>query len=173
MSRDLQLEDIRKLLDRIMDPEIPVISIVELGIIRNVELSDGEVLVEVTPTYSGCPAMEVIERDISGSLSAAGFSKVKVRKKYSPAWTSDWISQEGRRKLKEFGVAPPGKAHSNQDLISIGLSARSDLEDSMAVECPYCESDKTELRSAFGSTACKSLFYCRGCEQPFEAFKAI
>ena len=154
-------------LDGVMDPEVPVLSVRELGIVRDVLVDDrGGVTVVVTPTYSGCPAIQVIERDIVDALTAAGHSNVRVRTAYAPAWTTDWIAPDARAKLKAYGIAPPGRATPSGDLVQL-MRARP------AEQCPYCESYETELRSEFGSTACKSVCWCRSCRQPFEAFKTI
>ena len=151
-----------------MDPEVPVLSVRELGIVRDVTIDEsGSVCVTVTPTYSGCPAIRVIEQDIVSALEAAGIAEVQVATTYSPAWTSDWLPVEARAKLKAYGIAPPGRAASSEgDLVQL-MRARP------SAECPYCASRETEVRSEFGSTACKSVCWCRACGQPFEEFKAI
>lgn len=149
----------------VMDPEVPVLSVVELGIVRDVEVDEAHVTVTVTPTYSGCPAMRTIEQDIEQALLARGAGAVTVQVTYTPAWTTDWIPAEGREKLRAYGIAPPGPA-DHDALVSIGRR-RS------AVRCPYCGSVETDLRSEFGSTACKAIHVCRSCRQPFEEFKAI
>ena len=154
-------------LNEVMDPEVPVLSVVELGIVRDVDVANDRVTVTVTPTYSGCPAMAVIERDIVDALRAHGVKRVDIRTTYSPAWTTDWISAEAREKLRAYGIAPPGPSDRDAPLpIAIGRRRP-------AVRCPYCGSAETELRSEFGSTACKAIHVCRGCQQPFEEFKAI
>jgi ring-1,2-phenylacetyl-CoA epoxidase subunit PaaD len=159
-------EQVLEVLDRVMDPEVPVLTVRELGIVRDVEIGDtGDVTVVVTPTYSGCPAIQVIENDIVTALHDAGVRDVAVRTVYAPAWTSDWIPEQARAKLKAYGIAPPNRA-SDGGLVQL-LRARP------AVQCPYCDSYDTEVRSEFGSTACKSVCYCRSCQQPFEEFKAI
>jgi ring-1,2-phenylacetyl-CoA epoxidase subunit PaaD len=153
-------------LDGVMDPEVPVLSVRELGIVRDLEVDDlGAVTVTVTPTYSGCPAIQVIEHDIVAALHEHGVSAVTVRTSYAPAWTTDWIAPAARAKLKAYGIAPPGRAESG-GLVQL-LRVRP------AVQCPYCDSYATELRSEFGSTACKSVNWCRDCRQPFEEFKPI
>ena len=152
-------------LESVMDPEVPVLSVMELGIVRDVE-DDGERLtVVVTPTYSGCPAMRTIEEEIVGALEAAGFAEPRVRTVYSPAWTSDWIAPGAREKLRAYGIAPPVRGESDE-LVPL-------LRRAPAVECPYCGSSRTEMRSEFGSTACKATLFCNACRQPFEQFKAI
>jgi ring-1,2-phenylacetyl-CoA epoxidase subunit PaaD len=151
-------------LDGVMDPEVPVLSVVELGIVRDVEVDGGAVTVVVTPTYSGCPAMQVIEDDIVSALGAAGIADVRVRTVFTPAWTTDWIPFAAREKLLAYGIAPPG--HS-------GVHAPVQLRRREKVCCPFCGSDATSPRSEFGSTACKALHFCNACTQPFEEFKAI
>jgi ring-1,2-phenylacetyl-CoA epoxidase subunit PaaD len=159
-------DEILAILDTVMDPEVPVLSVRELGIVRDVDVSaDGVVTVTVTPTYSGCPAIRVIEQDITSAIQIAGVARVEVRTALSPPWTTDWIAPAARAKLKAYGIAPPGPAASG-DLVQL-LRHRS------ATQCPYCDSFDTELRSEFGSTACKSVCWCRACRQPFEEFKAI
>jgi ring-1,2-phenylacetyl-CoA epoxidase subunit PaaD len=159
-------EEILAILDVVMDPEVPVLSVRELGIVRDVDVDDaGTVTVTVTPTYSGCPAIRVIEEDITSAIRAAGFAVVEVRTALAPAWTTDWIAPDARAKLKAYGIAPPGRTESS-DLVQL-------LRHRPATQCPYCDSYDTELRSEFGSTACKSVCWCRSCRQPFEEFKAI
>jgi len=155
-------------LGRVMDPEVPAISVVELGIVRDIELDDaGIVTVVVTPTYSGCPAMRVIEHDIVSALAGAGWPQARVRTVYSPAWTTDWIGEDARRKLREYGIAPPpDHSASTDELVPLRRNAPT-------VACPFCGSSATTMRSEFGSTACKALMYCEHCRQPFELFKAI
>ena len=144
-------------LETVMDPEVPALSVVDLGIVRDVDVTeDGTVTVSITPTYSGCPAMHVIEDDIVSALHDAGWPNVNVRAVYSPAWTTDWISPEARQKLEAYGIAAP---------TLVPLQRR--------VACPFCASRDTVMRSEFGPTACKSLMFCNGCQQPFELFKAI
>jgi ring-1,2-phenylacetyl-CoA epoxidase subunit PaaD len=158
-------ERLLAVLDTVMDPEVPVLSVVELGIIRDVEVRGDAVKVTVTPTYSGCPAMHVIERDIEAALRENGASTVEFTMRHSPAWTTDWMPALAREKLRAYGITPPGPAEPDAP-IAIGRRR-------LAVRCPYCGSAETELRSEFGSTACKAIHVCRACEQPFEEFKAI
>ena len=159
-------EQILAILDTVMDPEVPVLSVRDLGIVRSVDVSpSGAVTVMVTPTYSGCPAILVIERDIVSAIEAAGISPVQVQTTFSPPWTTDWILPEARARLKSYGIAPPGKAETH------GLVQLMRVRPS--TQCPMCDSLETEVRSEFGSTACKSLCWCRSCRQPFEEFKAI
>jgi ring-1,2-phenylacetyl-CoA epoxidase subunit PaaD len=155
------------ILDAVMDPEVPVLSVVELGIVRDVRVDEGgATTVVVTPTYSGCPAMHVIEADILRALHAAGVPSPRVETVYAPAWTTDWIAPPAREKLRAYGIAPPGPAPVNGDLITLTRRAET-------VRCPYCASTRTTLKSEFGSTACKSILYCDDCRQPFEQFKAL
>lgn len=161
----LSRERVLETLGEVMDPEVPVISVVELGIIRDVDVTPDRVEVTVTPTYSGCPAMKVIEDDIRAALVAAGAPEVTVRTVYAPAWTTDWIGAEAKEKLRRFGIAPPGPAPATE---LVTLERRQ-----APVVCPYCGSAKTRLQSEFGSTACKAIHVCEDCRQPFDEFKAI
>lgn len=161
-SRDAVFE----ILDTVKDPEVPVLSVVELGIVRDVEASDSGVVVTLTPTYSGCPAMHEIELDIRRALEEHGIGPVEIRTTYSPAWTTDWIGPEARAKLEAYGIAPPGRAEDTMELVSLRRRAET-------VPCPYCRSVNTVRKSAFGSTACKAIWFCQSCRQPFEEFKAI
>jgi ring-1,2-phenylacetyl-CoA epoxidase subunit PaaD len=144
----------------VVDPEIPVLTIADLGVLREVEIEGGRVEVAITPTYSGCPAMNMIAVEIALALEKAGFPKAKVRTVLSPAWTTDWMSQEGCRKLRDYGIAPPLAASSRRALFGV-----------QQVQCPQCGSDDTELLSEFGSTSCKALWRCRSCREPFDYFK--
>ena len=158
-------EALLAVLDTVMDPEVPVLSVVELGIVRDVSGGEESVTVTVTPTYSGCPAMRVIEQDIEAALRAHGVEQVDVKTSYSPAWTTDWISAEAREKLRAYGIAPPGAADHDAP-VAIGRRRP-------AVRCPYCNSVQTKMQSEFGATACKAIHVCEQCRQPFEEFKAI
>ena len=163
----LTRDDVFAVLDGVKDPEVPVLSVIELGVVRDVSVDErGAVTVSVTPTYSGCPAMQVIEEDILAALRDHGVEQAAVRTTFAPAWTTDWLTDEAKRKLESYGIAPPGPASATDDLVP--LRRRADV-----VRCPYCKSADTELRSEFGSTACKSIRYCNSCHQPFEQFKAI
>jgi ring-1,2-phenylacetyl-CoA epoxidase subunit PaaD len=147
------------------DPEIPVVTIEDLGILRDVTEDDmGRVHVQITPTYSGCPAMETIRQDVIDRLGLEGYRSVQVEFVLAPAWTTDWITPEGRRKLEEYGVAPPPTA---------GERRAGPLMLSLSVRCPQCGSPDTRESSRFGSTACKSLWVCRSCREPFDHFKAL
>ena len=144
----------------VVDPEIPVLTIADLGVLREVRIHDGRVEVAITPTYSGCPAMNMIALEIEVALERAGFHRPKVRTVLSPAWTTDWMSDDGRRKLREYGIAPP-----------IAGSGRRALFGEQQVACPQCGSQNTELLSEFGSTSCKALWRCKACREPFDYFK--
>jgi len=160
----LSLEkNIWKWLEKVPDPEIPVLSILDLGVVRSVKVNDEEILIEITSTYSGCPATDVFIADIKSELEKHNLTNVKVQMKYSPAWTTDWITDKGRVKLKEFGIAPP----VNEPDKSI-LFAKS-----FVVPCPKCDSDETHLVSQFGSTACKALYQCDSCQEPYDYFKCL
>lgn len=161
-------DEIFEILNEVKDPEVPVLSVVELGIVREVEMGEDGVTVRITPTYSGCPAMRVIEDEIRAALSAHGVPLVRLETVYSPAWTTDWLSAEAKRKLEEYGIAPPGLA-PHESLVSLTRASTPP----QAPRCPYCHSRATEMRSEFGSTACKAIGYCRECRQPFEIFKSI
>ena len=164
----LTREDVFAVLDGVKDPEVPALSVVELGVVRDVSVDEaGAVTVAVTPTYSGCPAMQVIEADIVAALRARGVPETRVRTAYAPAWTTDWKSDAAKAKLEAYGIAPPGPAPAADDDL-VPLRRRDAV-----VRCPYCKSDDTSLRSEFGSTACKSIRFCNSCRQPFEQFKAI
>jgi len=146
------------------DPEIPVLTLGDLGVIRDLRVTgDGTVEIDITPTYTGCPATAVIAADVQAALRRAGADQVSVRTVLSPPWTTDWLSQAGRSKLREYGIAPPGPAPRAAGLVRLTLSAR----------CPRCGSTDTREVSRFGSTPCKSLWTCRSCTEPFESFKAI
>lgn len=158
-------KNIRSLLERVTDPEIPVLSVEDLGIVRDVSVIIPQKKVEVfiTPTYSGCPAMDVISINIRLELLKAGYVEVLITKVLSPAWTTDWMSASGKQKLQAYGIAPPGKrksAHGEE------LFAQPE-----AVQCPHCRSYDTQRISEFGSTACKSLYRCNECSEPFDVFK--
>ena len=144
----------------VVDPEIPVLTIADLGVLRDVVVTDGRVEVAITPTYSGCPAMNMIALEIELALEREGFGRPKVRTVLSPAWTTDWMSDEGRRKLREYGIAPPQAG-----------SGRRALFGEQQVACPQCGSGNTELLSEFGSTSCKALWRCKSCREPFDYFK--
>jgi ring-1,2-phenylacetyl-CoA epoxidase subunit PaaD len=145
---------------RVVDPEIPVLTIADLGVLRDVRASEDCVEIDITPTYSGCPAMRMIELDLEAALRQAGIEKFRIVTVLSPAWTSDWLSAEAKRKLAAIGIAPP-----------VGETSRRALFGATAVSCPRCGSAETERLAAFGSTACKALYRCRSCGEPFDHFK--
>lgn len=149
-------------LSEVADPEIPVLTIADLGILRDVRIEDG-VIVELTPTYSGCPATEVIEQSVLAALQRQGVEDVRIERVLSPPWTTDWISDEGRDKLREYGIAPPAEGGTKREL----------LNGTRTVACPRCASTDTAVVSEFGSTACKASYKCNDCLEPFEYFKCI
>ena len=169
---DARVERAWGVLHEVLDPEVPAISVTELGIVREVLAHEDGLEVVVTPTYSGCPATEAIAQAIVEAVDAAGLGPARVTQRRAPAWTTDWITPEGREKLRAYGIAPPGACHTSQGLPAAGnvspirLMARN-------VACPRCGSAQTERLSAFGSTACKSLYRCVACREPFEHFKPI
>ena len=150
-------------LHEVVDPEIPVLSIMDMGIVRDVILHDEEVEVVITPTYTGCPAMDMISMQIRMYLASHGYPKNKVSMVLSPAWTTEWMSEEGKKKLKEFGIAPP---NPRKQVFDEKLFAEAE-----AVQCPHCDSWHTHRVSEFGSTACKALYQCDDCKEPFDHFK--
>jgi ring-1,2-phenylacetyl-CoA epoxidase subunit PaaD len=162
-AADDALARARAVLDTVTDPEIPVLSIGDLGMLRGVRLDGDTVRVTITPTYSGCPAMGIIELDIVTALASAGFDDVQIEHKLSPAWTTDWLTAAGRRKLTDYGIAPPVEASTSKRALFAEVS----------VACPRCKSANTERISEFGSTACKALYRCRACAEPFDYFKCI
>ena len=156
-------------LGTVLDPEVPALSVCDLGIVREI-LPQGEGLeIVLTPTYSGCPATEVIERSVLDALDAAGLGPARVTLRRAPAWTTDWISAEGKRKLHAYGIVPPGPA--SDAAVPIRFLAR--VSKPAALACPRCGSHDTERLAAFGSTACKATWRCRACQEPFEHFKPI
>lgn len=157
-------ENIYSLLNEIPDPEIPVISIVELGVIRDVNANGKDVTVKITPTYSGCPAMKQMEDDVRKKLLENGFEKVVIDTVYSPAWTTDWLSLEAKLKLQKYGIAPPEESTNDKSFLT---------GHPKAVTCPHCKSKNTILVSQFGSTACKALYKCNDCLEAFDYFKCI
>lgn len=155
-------QQIWSLLERVSDPEIPVLTVLDMGIIRDVRQENGGWHIDITPTYSGCPAMDMIAVEIKAVLQEAGIEQVNVHLVLSPAWTTDWLSEEGKRKLKAYGIAPPeGKTLDKSVLFG----------EPKKIECPHCGSRNTELLSQFGSTACKALYQCQDCKEPFDYFK--
>jgi ring-1,2-phenylacetyl-CoA epoxidase subunit PaaD len=155
-------KEIWQLLEEVKDPEVPVLSILDLGIVRSVKTNDDKIDIVITPTYSGCPALDAINMDIRLKLMEKGYRHVTIQQQLSPAWTTDWMSEEGKQKLKAFGIAPPNPRQQF-------CSAEMFLQE--AVQCPRCGSYHTEMISQFGSTACKALYRCLDCKEPFDYFK--
>jgi len=162
MTSTIQKEDIYNILEQVSDPEVPVLSIIDLGVVRDVIITEALLEIVITPTYTGCPAMDMIEVEIKAMLQEHGFEKVKVKTILSPAWTTDWLSEAGKQKLLDYGIAPPqGSTKSKRALFS----------EESGIICPQCKSTHTELISQFGSTACKAQYKCLDCEEPFDYFK--
>ena len=160
----LTQEQIWQALEAVADPEIPVLSVCELGIVRAVRVDQDTATVVITPTYSGCPATEAIEAAIRETLSQAGATQVQVERRLAPAWTTDWITPAAAAKLHEYGIAPPGQAKSEAQVVRFTVPAPA---------CPHCGSSRTQRLSQFGSTACKALYRCNDCAEPFDYFKPI
>ena len=158
---DKKRDEVYAILETVLDPEVPVINVVELGIVRKVYFENSTLIVDICPTYSGCPALDVIAIDIKVALDKAGFEDSKVQYILDKPWTTDWISESGKQKLKEYGIAPPQGSPDKNAL----------NPDEKIIPCPICDSRDTEMISAFGSTACKSLYRCKSCLEPFDYFK--
>lgn len=159
----LNEDQVWQLLDEVKDPEVPAISVVELGVVRKISWEGQRLVVDVTPTYSGCPATDLIEELIASALMQGGIPNPKINRVLTPAWTTDWITDIGREKLREFGIAPPQGSSSKMSL----------LGHDEQITCPHCGSSNTEQVSEFGSTACKALYRCTDCLEPFDYFKCI
>lgn len=164
MSAQWTQERIREILHQVKDPEIPVISLEELGVLRKIEVDEERITITITPTYSGCPAMTEMEQDIVKALKANGAKRVEVKTVLSPAWTTDWIPDSAKEKLREYGVHPPVEASMDKAAL---------LGKTRQLLCPLCKSNNTIMKSQFGSTACKALFQCQDCLEPFDYFKCI
>jgi len=162
MSPEILLQIIWNALNKVPDPEIPVVSLVEMGIVRDVRLFPNGVEITMTPTFSGCPALKVMADDIETKLREIGFAQVRINTTLSPPWTSDWITDAARAKLKAFGLAPPARHGGNIQVIFFD-----------PVACPYCDSPNTSIKNSFGSTLCRAIYYCHDCRQPFEQFKPL
>lgn len=158
-------DKIWQLLEGIPDPEIPVLSIHDLGIVRKIEELDDEIVVTITPTYTGCPAMNVFEDDIVTKLNENGYQKVRVKTTYDPPWTTDWLSEDAKKRLQEYGIAPPEQKTTDKNALLV--------DDRKSVTCPQCKSKNSKMISQFGSTACKALYQCNDCLEPFDYFKCI
>jgi ring-1,2-phenylacetyl-CoA epoxidase subunit PaaD len=158
----IALDSLWQALEDVKDPEIPVVSVVEMGIVRDISVEDEQVIVTITPTFSGCPALIAIQDGIKARLRQMGITQPEVRTVLSPPWTTEWISEAARAKLQAFGLAPP--PHHGGDFTLVLLDS---------VACPYCGSQDTSLRNSFGPTLCRAIFYCNHCQQPFEQFKPL
>ena len=158
----LTTEQIWEALNDVKDPEIPVVSVVEMGIVREVVVADGQVIVTMTPTFSGCPALHVMKADIESRVRQLGATMVEVKVTLTPRWTTDWITDEARIKLREFGLAPPPVHQGDVNVMFLDVAA-----------CPYCGSNDTTLKNTFGPTLCRMIYYCNACRQPFEQFKPV
>jgi ring-1,2-phenylacetyl-CoA epoxidase subunit PaaD len=159
-SKEETEKRIWQMLETVYDPEIPVLSVIDLGIVRDVKVDDEKIEIKITPTYSGCPAMDMISMNIRLALLKEGFSNVTISHQLSPAWTTDWMTESGKQKLKSYGIAPP-----------VGKSFDENYLQNVVVECPLCHSSNTKLISQFGSTSCKAHYQCLDCKEPFDYFK--
>jgi ring-1,2-phenylacetyl-CoA epoxidase subunit PaaD len=169
-KKTISIESIWETLETVTDPEVPVLSIIDLGIVRKVEVYDavqkppsGGLGVYITPTYTGCPAMDVIRMNIRMALLESGIADVEIKTVLSPAWTTEWMTEQGKQKLKAYGIAPP---NVKQQVCTPGL-----FQEEEAIQCPHCNSYNTQIISRFGSTACKALYKCKDCNEPFDYFK--
>ena len=160
---EISKKNIWQILETVVDPEVPVLTITDLGIVRDVRISGSEVEIVITPTYTGCPAMDMIAMNIRLALLENGYQNIKITSVLSPVWTTDWMTEDGKRKLKEYGIAPP---NPRQQVCNNDLFAAAE-----AVQCPHCNSYNTHRISEFGSTACKALYQCNDCKEPFDYFK--
>ncbi|MYU24137.1 1,2-phenylacetyl-CoA epoxidase subunit PaaD [Streptomyces sp. SID8352] len=167
VTAPLDVRRARRVAEGVPDPELPMLTLADLGVLRGVEMTaDGTVVASLTPTYSGCPAMAEMRADVAARLRGAGYPRVEIRTVLSPPWTSDWITEEGRRKLAEHGIAPPGAAPRGPVPLVLSPTRRT-------VPCPRCGSARTEETSRFAATACKALWRCLDCREPFEYLKEI
>ena len=155
-------EQVWQALEAVKDPEIPVVSVVEMGIVRQVNVDHDHVRVQMTPTFSGCPALQVMRDEIEAEVRRVGAAEVTVETILSPPWSTDWITEEARQKLRAFGLAPPPRHGGNLAVTFFEV-----------VACPYCDSNNTSVKNTFGSTLCRAIYYCNYCQQPFEQFKAL
>ena len=159
----IQNPKLTTILESVFDPEIPVLSIMDMGVVREIEIDGKNILIKITPTYSGCPAMDVIAMEIKIKLNQAGYNTA-VKNILAPAWTTDWITEKGRKALEEYGIASP---------LNETMDKRALLDGERIVKCPQCNSTNTKMVSQFGSTACKPLFKCENCLEPFDYFKCL
>ncbi len=162
-SSTISVQEIEHVLSSVCDPEVPVLTILDLGIVRDISIVDSKILITITPTYSGCPAMDAINFDIRLKLLEAGYKEIDIKTVLSPAWTTDWMSEEGKKKLLAYGIAPPNPKQQ--------VCSQKGFVEQEAVQCPLCRSFHTRMVSEFGSTACKSLYQCQDCKEPFDYFK--
>lgn len=163
-TKHINKERIWEILEMVTDPEVPVLSIIDLGIVRGVEInSSNKIKITITPTYTGCPAMDVISMNIRMALLEHGFKNIEITNVLSPAWTTDWMTEAGKQKLKAYGIAPP---NAQQQVCTTELFQKEE-----AIQCPHCNSYNTSSISYFGSTACKALYKCNDCKEPFDYFK--
>ena len=162
-THQIDKQTIYSYLQEINDPEVPVLSIIDLGIVRDVKMNEEELEVVITPTYTGCPAMDMISATIKIQLATLGFKKIKITQVLSPAWTTEWMSEEGKEKLRAYGIAPPNVLQQ--------VCTPQTFQQEEAVQCPHCGSYHTHIVSRFGSTACKALYQCDDCKEPFDYFK--
>jgi ring-1,2-phenylacetyl-CoA epoxidase subunit PaaD len=162
--RNSQEQTVWSIVGQVPDPEIPVLTLADLGVIRSVSIDDDSITIGIAPTYSGCPATEFIEESVIAELEQNGFNNIRTERVLSPAWTTDWISEDGRRKLLQYGIVPPNKAAE---------SKRALFHQGLQIACPRCKSENTSKVSEFGSTPCKSSYKCNDCLEPFEYFKCL
>lgn len=158
------MQQVWNILKTVSDPEIPVLTVTDMGVVRGVEDVEGKLIVSITPTYSGCPAMNEIESNIRWALEEAGYDEVEVKTILSPPWTTDWMTDEGKQKLQEYGIAPPEGSSADKSVL---------FGEAKKVTCPHCKSRETTMISQFGSTACKALYKCEDCKEPFDYFKCL
>lgn len=158
------MQQVWNILKNVSDPEIPVLTVTDMGVVREVEEVEGKLIVSITPTYSGCPAMNEIESNIRWALEEAGYDEVEVKTILSPPWTTDWMTDEGKQKLQEYGIAPPEGSSADKSVL---------FGEAKKVTCPHCKSRETTMISQFGSTACKALYKCEDCKEPFDYFKCL
>jgi len=160
---ETEKKNIIQILETVCDPEVPVLSVVDMGIIRNIDFIDNDLQITITPTYTGCPAMDVIRMNIRLALAEHGYKNFELKTILSPAWTTDWMSEKGKEKLKAYGIAPPKAVQV--------VCTLDTFQEEEAIQCPHCNSYHTRMVSRFGSTACKALYRCEECKEPFEYFK--
>ena len=163
LEKNTTTETVWKILETVTDPEVPVLTVLDLGIVRDIEMHPDKLIITITPTYTGCPAMDMIKMNIRMALLENGFTDIEIKTVLSPAWTTDWMTEQGKQKLKAYGIAAP---NVKQQVCTPGL-----FQEEEAIQCPHCNSYNTEIISRFGSTACKALYKCNDCKEPFDYFK--